>query len=253
MYRLCTDYIPIIYRLYTDYIPIIYRLYTDCIPIVYRLYTDYLRIPLHSDQSATLPAQTPGEAVADGNDNDTGASDWEYDRALVAQGIKIDLVCGEGMKFGQTMVLDAEPRPPDMFQGKPWPGNVGDYILVKGGKTTTGHPTSKLLLQLKTGWSDVMMWKKWNKKATYKSWPGVLSSKHEMFTKDMSTKDLMNLPEFLVDMGHVRNVEPKSKPKPVSDPPLTKKAVAAPVKTGAPPATKAVRPGKAPPRQRRHR
>ena len=218
-----------------------------------------IQIPLHSDQSATLPAQTPGEAVADGNDNDTGASDGEYDRALVAQGIKIDLVCGEGKKFGQTMVLDAEPRPPDTFQGKPWPGKVGDYILVKGGKATTGHPASKLLLQLKTGKPDVMMWKKCNKKATYNSWPGVLSSKHEMFTKDMSTKDLMNLPEFLVDIGHVRNVEPRSKPKPVSDPPPThkavkpKKAVAAPVKTGAPPAPKAVRPSKAPPREHRPR
>ena len=44
MYRLYTDYIPIIYRLYTDYIPIIYRLYTDYIPIIYRLYTDYIPI-----------------------------------------------------------------------------------------------------------------------------------------------------------------------------------------------------------------
>lgn len=208
----------------------------------------------HSDQSAPNAAQTktsePDASAADDDD--------EYERASVSPGLKIDLVCGAGAKFAQTIVLDAEPCPPDKFHGQAWPGNVGDYIKVKGGKHTPGHPTSKLLLKLKTGWADQMMWKKWNKKSSYENWPGVLSSNYDMFTKDMGTKDLMQLPDFLVDMQHVQNTTPKPRPARVSPPPPAHKAVkpTKAVAVAAKPAAgepTSVRPRAAAPRRRRQR
>ena len=114
-------------------------------------------------------------------------------------GTKVNLRDGNGHKFATTMVLQSEMK----IDNPQFPGEMADYVLVRGGINNTPTDGSKTL-KLTVGWENVILWKKTKKNTPYAQWPGVLQKDFNPSKGDMGTKELMRLEDFLIDVQHLQ-------------------------------------------------
>jgi hypothetical protein len=98
-------------------------------------------------------------------------------------------------------VHDAQPRMPETLGDVKWPGSLGDYVSVYGGKSIYN---GKVALQIRKAWNKIPLWKKKQlKKTNYLEWPGILTKDWEAFNKDMAPEDLKKLNTFLIERQHI--------------------------------------------------
>jgi hypothetical protein len=124
--------------------------------------------------------------------------------AIIA-GHKVELIDGDGKTWAQTFVIDGEPVLPAEWHKS---GQVGDYILVRGGmrqNADTGDGSKPMAVASR--WNSVKLFKKPAKRKKikdYLQYPGILQSDWAFFDRDITPADLMRHMEFLVDLQHVK-------------------------------------------------